>query len=495
MKRIEIIVFILILTFGFVVRLYRIDNPIADWHSWRQADTSSVSREFVKNGIDLLHPKYQDLSNIQSGKDNPQGYRFVEFPIFNFFQAVFYKNIGFLTLEEWGRMLSILSSLLSAVFIYLLVKKHIGLLEAIFSAFFFIFLPYSIYFGRVILPDEMMVAAILGGTYFFDMWLTHDVILRPKTEESRRGSFSANWRIRMTIFYMLATIFTASAFLLKPYALFFTLPMVYLAWKKFGFSFIKKWQIWVFLILSITPLIAWRIWMRQYPEGIPVSDWLFNANNIRFKGAFFYWIFGDRLSRLILGYFGVVLLFFGLLKKQNEKTNLFSLSFLVSSLLYLFVIAGGNVQHDYYQILIIPTVVILLAKGSTFLLSNSGYKNKIYSYILLFILSFGMFAFSWYYVRDYFNINNWDMVKAGQETDRILPADAKVIVPYNGDTSFLYQTNRRGWPAFEKGIEELIQMGADYLVLATPTKNDFEGFGRQYKIVSSSPSYLILKLK
>ena len=102
-KILEIGFLILIFLLGFVVRLYRFNGPVADWHSWRQADTSSVSRNFVNKGFDLLHPTYQDLSNVPSGLDNPNGYRFVEFPIYNVLQAGGYEIFPKLTLEEWGR--------------------------------------------------------------------------------------------------------------------------------------------------------------------------------------------------------------------------------------------------------------------------------------------------------------------------------------------------------------------------------------------------------
>src|SRR5690606_8497833 len=98
--------------FGFVIRLYGFTSPLADWHSWRQVDTSSVSRNFVQNGFDLLHPTYHDLSNVPSGKDNPQGYRFVEFPIYNTLQAGGYIVFGIFTLEQWGRLVTILASLI-----------------------------------------------------------------------------------------------------------------------------------------------------------------------------------------------------------------------------------------------------------------------------------------------------------------------------------------------------------------------------------------------
>src|SRR3989304_3474290 len=68
---------------ALVVRLYRITNPAADWHAFRQADTASVTREYIKHGVDWQRPTYHDLSNIQSGQDNPLGYRMVEFPLVN----------------------------------------------------------------------------------------------------------------------------------------------------------------------------------------------------------------------------------------------------------------------------------------------------------------------------------------------------------------------------------------------------------------------------
>src|SRR5258708_28401070 len=96
MKKIETVLLVLIVLSGFIVRLYRFNNPIADWHSWRQSDTSAVSRNFVKNGIDFLHPTFDDLSNVPSGLDNPKGYRFVEFPLYNIKTASLYMFfVGF----------------------------------------------------------------------------------------------------------------------------------------------------------------------------------------------------------------------------------------------------------------------------------------------------------------------------------------------------------------------------------------------------------------
>ena len=140
-------IFIILLFFGGAfVRLYKFSNPIADWHSWRQSDTAAVSRFFVTDGYDVLHPKYYDISNIQTGHQNPNGYRFVEFPLYNIFQASLFQTFHILTLEEWGRVVSIISSLSTAFFLFLLLRKYHGLMSASFAAFFYLYLPFSISF-------------------------------------------------------------------------------------------------------------------------------------------------------------------------------------------------------------------------------------------------------------------------------------------------------------------------------------------------------------
>jgi len=319
-----------------------------------------------------------------------------------------------------------------------------------------------------------MVTAILRGILFFDLWL------------------SQSSRLKSVIFFLLSLIFTASSFLLKPYALFFAIPIVYLAFYKFKFSAFKKWYLWLYVIIAVLPLVLWRNWMTQFPQGIPANEWLFNGGNIRFTGSFFYWIFADRIARLILGFWGLSILGLGFLKKLSRKDSLFFLSFLIASLIYVFTLARGNVQHDYYQILIIPTISIFLGLGSSFLLTYKD-MSRISRYLIFTIFVIFSLSFSWYYVRDYFNINNSSIIVAGKAVDQLIPKDAKIIANYNGDTSFLYQTKRKGWASFEKSLPEMVGLGADYLVLVNPTQKDL-GIGKEYKIVEATSQFVIFNL-
>jgi 4-amino-4-deoxy-L-arabinose transferase-like glycosyltransferase len=495
MKKLQTIILFLILLCGFIVRLYRFNNPVADWHSWRQADTSSVSRNFVKYGFDLLYPRMDNISNVQSGLENPQGYFFAEFPLYNFLQASGYILFDQFTIEEWGRLISIFSSIISMIFVYLLVKKHANWTSAIAAVFFYAFIPYAIYYGRTILPDSLGTAFLLSGVYCFDVWIENNSRFTVHSSQLKR-------KTQTYLLFILSLLSTACALLVRPHVIFYSLIFAYLVWQAWGVSLFKKWQMYLFAVFVVVPFGLWRLWLLHYPEGIPVNSWLFNEGNIRFTGAFFYWLFAERIGRLILGYWGVSLLILGLLwnKKKHPPANKqgggFFATFFLSSLLYLTVIARGNVQHDYYQYITIPSIVMLLGCGIDFLIhSPKDYINRWMAYACVGIITAFSLAFGWYYVRDYFNINNPSIVIAGQAVQKLTPQNAKILASYDGDSSFLYQTNRFGWASFEKPLPYMVsKLGADYLVIANPKQPDYD-LAKQYKVVSSTQDYILFNLR
>lgn len=464
---------ILILLGGFSVRLYKINSPIADWHSWRQADTAAVARNFIKFGFTPLHPRFDDLSNVPSGKDNPNGYRMVEFPFYQSIGFTFYQLFSGFSIEIWLRLVSIFFSFASMVFLYLLVGKYINKLTALISAAVFSFLPYAIYYSRAILPEMTAAGLVLGAIFFLD-----------KAVEKKRF-----------LLLIISGVLSALALLVKPPAAFLLLPIIYLLVRQSGIRAFLTPSLYLYGFITLVPLILWRWWINQYPEGIPAWSWLLNGGNIRFTGAFFRWILAERLGKLILGYAGLVFFFLGTILKPNKKEGWLFWSLLFGTVLYIVVFARGNVQHDYYQVLILPVVSVFVAKGFGFFLTvPSEYFSKIVSIILGLALFVVMLAFSWYEVRGYFWINHPEIVEAGKVVDKLVPKDAKVIAPYGGDTAFLYQTKRAGWPVMEKSLPEMMKMGAGILVIVNPDQ-DALNLDKTYKVIGRSEKYIIFDLK
>lgn len=458
-----------ILLAGFLARLYRVDEPLGDWHSWRQADTLAVTREYVKNGIDLLRPKYMDLSSIPSGRDNPKGWRMVEFPVVNGLTALIVRGVGEMgDLVIWGRMVSIIFSLGSIVFLYLIARRFSGERTALISATVFALLPYNIYFSRTILPEVPLVFFSLAAIYFSvppaNFWLS-------------AGS-------------------AAMALLLKPYAIFLGLPILYLGWKHEnlpGRRLNKFVKLFVWAVVVLMPFLLWRVWITQFSEGIPAFTWLLNGNGIRFKGAFFRWIFADRIGRLILGYWGLIPFGLGLAIKPNQKEGWFYHWWLLGILGYLVIFATGNVQHDYYQIIAVPIIAIFVAKGIEFLFSPPKVFSKYISLLIVFCSLLFALAFGWFHIRDYFNINHPEIVEAGRAADKVLAADAKVVAPYDGDTAFLFQTNRKGW-SIGGGIEDKVSKGATHYV-SVRFDEETSGLMERCGVMVKTDKYVIIDLR
>lgn len=475
---------IIIVLVAFYLRLYKIDAPVADWHSWRQADTAAVTRNFERNGINFLYPTFDDLSSIPSGRQNPKGLRMVEFPLYNAVTIVVKRLIPEGPLERAMRLTSIFASLGSLVFLFLLVKRYLGRKTAFVTAIIFAILPYNIYYSRVILPEPFAVFLSLGFLYFFDQFL---ILEKNHNKIGLRGKY-----------FILSFIFGSAAILVKPFTIFLLLPAVYLAYRYFSWRFLAIKKLYFLALLVVIPFILWRLWISQFPEGIPAYQWLFNGDGIRFKGAFFYWLFGERVAKLILGYWGLPFLILGLIVKIKKGEGWLFRWLGIGAFLYLVIVATGNVRHDYYQVLIIPALIVFVAKGIDYLLSTPQDFNKFLSILFLVISVLFMEAFGWYYIRDFFNINHPEIVEAGRAVDEKTKKGALVIAPYNGDTAFLYQTNRAGWPIVEGTIEDLIKKGADYYVSVNfdaLTKQLIEiANDKHYKIIDLTPRYVIIQL-
>lgn len=456
---------------GFIVRLYGINNPIADWHSWRQVDTASVSKIFVEEGIDLLHPKYHDVSKIQTGYENPNGYRYVEFPIFNLIHAVTYQAIPIVSFEVWGRLISIFSALLTTFFLFEIGRKMFNKWVGVFSAFFYAFLPFNVYFTRVILPDPMAVMLGVFSVYLF-------------------MHYAQNKKVLMLV---LSSIVFSLAMLVKPHSIFFAFPIAYLYFTKNKFSSVFK-DKWLFVALDIAliPFFLWRMWMFQgvLLRGIAHWEWAFNGNGIRFRPAFWRWIFGERVGKLILGVWGIFPFVYGAL--QGKKLTIVH-AFLAAAFLYVSIFASANVMHDYYQTFIVPAVSLGLGVGTFYVMVNDKFNFIVRNFGVAFVV-FMMFFMSFYAIRDNYRINDPGMITAGREAASLLPKDARVIAPYNGDTTFLYQTGRYGWPTVTNSIDRMIEMGADYFVSVNFSDPDTQNLKERFETVKETDRYIIIDL-
>lgn len=478
MKKISIgmllLSFLCVLSIG--VRLYKFDNSIAEWFSWRQSDTAAVGRFLIADNFNLLKPRYYDLSNIQSGIDNPHGWRMVEFPLYNASFALLYKAFPLIPIEQWARIITIACSLIILCVLFHLLEKEFGIFEAFFGGLFFALAPFIVFYSRVVLPD--MPAVSLAMLSVYSMY-----------------SFSQQ---RKPITFVLSIVFYATSLLVKPTTIYFGVILIYLlihskhpTWTRPVFLIV------LFLSFSALPVWIWREYIKTFPEGIAASQWLLTSVNtpkglesIFFRPAFFRWIFYERIGNLISGGYALVFLLLGMFSLGKQKTYLSGI-FLLSGILYLFTFQGGNVQHDYYQIMIIPTVAFLIGTGSGLFIRQkkwSFYVIRLGTVVLLFTVSF---LFSFYQIKGNY-VQSDDVILSADVIRSFTNKDDLIVTDTMGDTTLLYLADRRGFPAPYKEFSLLKQQGAKYfMTLNTDYRNTLKG---KYQLLFDNNHILLFVL-
>ncbi|MFQ5452133.1 MAG: glycosyltransferase family 39 protein [Candidatus Paceibacterota bacterium] len=478
-RKFDFLIIGVILVIALMLRIYKLDIPLADWHSWRQADTAAVARNFVRDGFDLLRTRYDDLSSIQTGLHNPEGLRFVEFPLYNTIFASAYKYLPVVPIELYGRLVSIIASLFLISIIYYLVLKEEGRISAAFSALIFAIMPFFVYYSRVILPEMSAITLMFASILFMYLYSK-----KPK-EKSKQ------------LFYLvISAVFAALAILTKPTAGFYGITIMYLFFKRFKWNVLKQPSIFLYGAIALAPFILWRLWMLQFPEGIPASEWLItNVNtsegvqNIFFRPSYFRWIFHERIANLILGGYLVVFLVLGFLKKHN---NFLFISLGVSSAAFLLTFQGGNLQHDYYQTIILPTIAIFTGIGIGYVIE----KKQVFPYrwanlfTIAVILAFSFF-FSYFRVKDYYNYSS-ELVSVAKIINTLTPEDALIVTDRTGDTTLLYLSDRKGYPAVTEDLHNLKKKGMDFFVTDKP--DVAEKVKREFELIFENEHMFLFKL-
>ena len=173
---------------------------------------------------------------------------------------------------------------------------------------------------------------------------------------------------------------------------------------------------------------------------------------------------------------------------------MFSHTMLLGMCLYLAVFAAGTVRHDYSQIMRIPAVALAWAQGAVCLIKSKTFKKSATIPLLCFSIIM-MLGMSLYRVKDFYQINHPEVIRAGEAVDRLTPKDALVAAPYNGDTVFLYHTNRRGWPAVDSSFARLIKRGATYYASVNFSDPDTITLMSLYETVEKTDEYIIIDLQ
>ncbi|MDO8736040.1 MAG: glycosyltransferase family 39 protein [Thermoleophilia bacterium] len=454
---------ILILAAAFIVRLNGIGASTVGRHSWRQADTAAMARNFFENRFNILFPQV-DWGGVSSG------YAETEFPIYSFMVAISYRLFG--VHEYIPRLMSVIFFLISVYFIFSLANELWDKKCALWAAGFLAFLPMPLFYSRAIMPESMLVMGISGGVYFFHRW----------------------YKDGKSLPIVAAAVLISLAVSIKPPSLYLILPLGYLAWLRLRFRLFVNPHIWLFFLIMI----------------LPSALWYFHAHQIYLdtKLTFNIWGYGEdkwgiwslpvtsRFWRQIvlqhfaggLAYFGALIFLAGFVLKRKTKVERFLDLWLVALLVYVLIVAGGVYAHEYY---LLPAMLpVALFMGKAFGKLTPGLKKpKDVRQALMLLLLAGVTIFSvaifFYALKvenpDTNNITS-ERMKLAETIQKISEPGDLVIVVDESDPTLLYLCHRKGWRMNMNSFN-------------TANLSDYRDMGARYVIGFNSEGTFILDLK
>jgi 4-amino-4-deoxy-L-arabinose transferase-like glycosyltransferase len=440
-----------ILALAFLLRLYHIDFPIAGWHSWRQADTAAMARNFYENGFDLLYPQ------IDWG-GNSSGVVESEFPIYSFFVSILYAMFG--VSDTWGRILSLLCALATIYGLYILVRKYLSSEVALWSAFIYAILPLNIYYGRAFMPESAMLMCSVLGIYSFSQWL----------DDRKITDFILSW------------LFISLAILLKIPTLYLGLPLVYLAWLRFRRSTFTSGMLWIYAAAVILPVALWYYHAHQLflHSGLSFGIWGFGTDkwgnfDIILTPKFYNDVFFKSIAERHLTYAGFIPFVTGFfIKRTSTGERLFDY-WLLAVVIYFLIVARGNQVHEYYQLpFVLPAVVYVGKTLSKYLPLGSfrgSFKAKPLPPSFFLLCLIGVLVLSYLRYDRFMNSETLDssLFRLASSVHGVTKKDDLIVAVNEGNPTVLYRCNRKGWNSSVEQLDSTFlgaraREGAKYLV-------------------------------
>lgn len=460
------------------------DPPLEMAHSWRQAFTSMVTRNYVELGMDWLHPRI-DMAGEKTGIVG------AEFPIFNFLAVLLARVFGY---AHWqGRVVNLVVVIWGAYHFYCLLKYRFTERTALFSVSILLCSSWFT-FSRKAMPDTFSVSLVLVGLrYGFDYW------------------FFGRWRSFIWAMLAISLGVLSKIPAMSLLAIVAVLPFFHIEHKGRA----------VAVCLGLTMAVLPSLWWYFY--WVPVLNQQYGYHLFFPKGLVEGWHEIVPLWRLLLekfyftSFYSFLALFFafvGMIALKKRAMRLESLALAMVTVVFgLFILKTGAVfpQHTYYSVPFVPVMALLSGLGIDFLTSGShGLKDRWYQkpwvgFSMLILLSAEAISNQFH---DHF-IKPSEEYKLTLESElaAVIPMDAKVVFASSASPQELYLLHRKGWTLYmeqlleDRAIENYQKLGAQYVIINLPVlenasqKSSVEQALGAYPLFYQSAYYKVYRLR
>lgn len=334
-------------------RLYRINIPLVDAHSWRQVTNADIARHFSEGIMNPFVPR------VSWGGVN--GVVGMEFPLLQYLTASIWLVTG--ESEFVARLVAAAFSVGAVIATYFLGTRLLGRPAGRAAAFLMAVSPSTVYFGRSFISDTPMlmfsIAAVLAWDRYFD---------RPTTVRA-----------------VIAALVTALAALVKLPAILVLGGIGGLALSRLGWAALRDKRLWAGTVAALGIIGAWywyadRIYLETgltqavfrpsgtYPTDLAgevfyrsVSHWA--TSELLFSREF--WVgMTMRFWELHLTPFGFIGAIVGtVVAWRNRRLTPLAL-WTAAGFALVIVAAQGQWYHEFHQLPVLPPLALLFGAAA-----------------------------------------------------------------------------------------------------------------------------------
>ncbi|MEK6744840.1 MAG: glycosyltransferase family 39 protein [Nitrospirota bacterium] len=469
----------------------------------RQAQTAMLSENFAREGFRL-----QGLYLNIHGHDRPvMAY---EFPVYNAIVGILFLAINFSPI--WGKLISVLASVLALYFFATLVSRRYGQQVTLFAGVFFLLSPLTIMMQSAFQPDALAVMFTLSALLVLDRW-------------HRDNSYPS-----LVLFSLLLLLGGLTKYpALVPFG-----PVMILAFfsKNGRFRTPRLLELFIIIVLFAVPLVLWYTYRAQITHsdfGTTGMNSMFLFGDLkRFLSPAYYITPLYIISVLACSGMGALFLLFGLFTRSP-----LNIAMALGIPLFFLVIPTASEQH-YYFFPCIPLVALIMARGAVRFNELCGQRDI----VLLKYATYSLYALACFSLALYIMVLRQDnvMYDAAKTVNRVsAPQDLIFVMNMHNRTNgfggnnptLFYLSGRKGWNITNTftletslaQIEKRREQGAKWVVITwyTPDletvlepyipksahtridpgidgKHYYQELKKRYTIEFESKNYAVLKL-
>jgi hypothetical protein len=464
-----------VLLAGFAARMATFRSPLLDHHSWRQADTASIARNYYRERFNPFYPQVdqrgeQEHGHVETGLE-----------LLAFVVAAISKPVGFH--HETGRVLSSLFFLGSAGLLFLFLKDRYGPRPALVGAGVCAFaFPLQVYIERAFMNEAGLVCLTFASYR----------LVQRRLATGSRGALLG-----------LGLCTTLIAVIKVPYLVVWA-GIAGLYVERDGVRALRRFELALMGLLNLAAAYAWHSHARalaaQTGLSFGMTDKLYSSSVV-FTTLFLRRV-GGQIRQDVLGLPSVLLLLVGLfvVLRRGKRFEPFALA---GFLAYVVILARGCMVHDYYLLAVVPVASVLVPVGLCAVAERMGRgdvdrelvaTSALTALLLVYSLLRSIGPHSWYDTP----VDKVQLCGAGPTF--LAAGDRLAFVGYD-NPDLLYCLDRRGWllgaeAADAERLGEVWRLGGTVFVLPrTPAREpEAEWLRERGKTAFENASFEVVRL-